>query len=323
MNRTIAGILRYFPPRLIPLIEKNADAPIREIRLRKEKPLTLRVGEKNRYLLPDARLCDDPFRGVRISSEELSDIFCRLCDNSVYAYADAIRSGYITLPNGCRVGLAGRIVTEKGEIRALRDLTSLVIRIAGEWIGCSDTVFPFFYQNGSIRSGLIIGPPGSGKTSLLRDLSRRFSYLGKAVCVIDEREEIAPGAENFDLGPNCDILRGGEKGRAMLMALRALAPELIVADELGDTAQAKAASRSLGAGVPVILSMHAGGLEEALRRPQLGLLSAQNAFGTFAVLAPEPGKGCRVYQRKERIGADAEDIGRDLPFGNTRLYRVL
>ena len=67
---------------------------------------------------------------------------------------------------------------------------------------------------------------------------------------------------------------------------------MIVFDELGDEAEAEAVLQGMGAGVPVIFSLHARSAEEAARRPQAAKLLDAGAVDVIAVLegARRPGR---------------------------------
>ena len=79
-------------------------------------------------------------------------------------------------------------------------------------------------------------PPGCGKTTLLRDMTRALSLRGIKVAVCDERSEIAgmyDSVPSFDLGPRTDVLDGCDKTRGIAMLIRSMSPQVIVTDEMG------------------------------------------------------------------------------------------
>ena len=82
-----------------------------------------------------------------------------------------------------------------GEVRNLRQLSSLAIRVAREVPGLSAAVLDRLWSGGVLQSTLLLSPPGGGKTTLLRDLIRAVSdgEGGPAlrVGVADERGELA------------------------------------------------------------------------------------------------------------------------------------
>ena len=50
-----------------------------------------------------------------------------MSENSIYAYQDEIKNGYITIKGGHRVGLTGRVVTDGGSVRNIKDIAGLNI----------------------------------------------------------------------------------------------------------------------------------------------------------------------------------------------------
>ena len=113
--------------------------------------------------------------------------------------------------------------------------------------------------NGDIKNTLIVSPPMCGKTTLLRDIARNLSLMGKRVSIVDERGEIAAshgGISPFNLGYGCDILSGASKADGMLFMLRSMSPDVIITDEIG-TADDMAAIREMKKrGVSIITSIH-------------------------------------------------------------------
>ncbi|MCL5063936.1 MAG: stage III sporulation protein AA, partial [Firmicutes bacterium] len=74
------------------------------------------------------------------SAETLNALLLRLADHSLYARLDEIRQGYLTLPGGHRIGIAGRAVLENHRIDTVRDITGLSIRRARAVEGMSSSV---------------------------------------------------------------------------------------------------------------------------------------------------------------------------------------
>jgi len=155
-------------------------------------------------------------------------------------------------------------------------------------------------------STLIIGLPGSGKTSLLRDLARQLSSGKKAlqVSVIDERGELAAcvgGVPQLDVGLAADVLDGCPKAQAVPWLIRSMAPQVIVTDELSGVEDAACVLDAMACGAAVMASVHGANLHEVSNRPAMAQLMARRAFDLYAVLAPEGGG--RIMALHDRMGS--------------------
>lgn len=270
-----------------------------------------------------------------VEMAELKRFADNLMNHSVYAWEDQMLAGYLTLENGCRVGLSGRFGVRNGEICALQQLSGLNVRMARAFEGAADEILPDLSRNGRFLSTLILSAPGMGKTSLLRDLCRAISDgLGQAVCVADERGEIAGslrGMPYFSVGLRTDVMEGVPKPLAMRMMVRSMAPEVLVTDELGDEEQACAAVEALMSGVALAASAHAERFEQAVRRPGLERLMEARAFERVVVLSGRPGRveaildgegraiGGIAVESDEALGSRA-DGGRVLLDGQGALF---
>jgi len=257
-------------------LPEDVRARATEIRMRAGGPLTLTLPEGPRPL------------PLRMTGAQLAQILRALCEYSVHSYTEDIARGYVTLPGGHRAGVCGTAVTEHGLVTAVRDISSINLRIAREITGAASELFARLYQNGSQPGLLISGPPGSGKTTLLRDLARRLSDdMRRRVAIIDERSELAGTREGTPccaVGANTDILTGYPKGDGILLAIRSLAPEIILCDELGGESDAAALEAGFRTGVRFVATIHAGSAEEALSRPVARRLLSCHAFDYLAHL---------------------------------------
>jgi len=108
--------------------------------------------------------------------------------------------------------------------------------------------------------------------------------------VIDERGELFPPERQN--GDALDCISGLPKGRAVQMALRTLAPQVILLDELGDLTEVTALEQGFFSGVDFIASVHAASAEEAVRRPQVKALQQQGMLRVLVLLqgCAEPGR---------------------------------
>lgn len=220
---------------------------IEEIRVGIKKPLILMLNNK------------EILSSYIIDNEDFKYIIQRISNFSLYAYEEEIREGFITIKGGHRVGLAGECVMENNKIKTIRNISSLNIRISKEIIGASKNIMKFILEDNKVNNTLIISPPKCGKTTLLRDISRNLSNMGKRVAIIDERSEIAgcyKGIPQMDVGIRSDVLDNCLKSRGIIMAIRSLAPEVIICDEIGSKEDINSLVMAFNSGVSVISTLH-------------------------------------------------------------------
>ena len=217
-----------------------------------------------------------------VSEDDLEKTLLKLTKHSFYAYSESLRRGYITSDEGERVGVCGRCVTEGGEVKTIRDVTSLCIRIPRQVVGFSDPLIENFKEKG-LSSSLVIAPPGYGKTTFLRDAARNLSLKSqKTVLVSDEKCEIY--VKNYAYGNFCDFLLCADKSFAFREGVRNLRPEVIVSDELSSVNDCFLAAEAALSGVTVVASAHASSLAEVKARKVFEPIFACGAFKTAAVI---------------------------------------
>lgn len=289
-------IMGLFPDFLRGIWEQTAQqaAFLQEIRLRADKPVMLRLRQREYFLTSDGSLTEDAGKAFCISRKELDAVLNHICRYSVYAYEEELRQGFLTMPGGHRVGVAGQVVPgEHGSILRLKQIAYLNIRIAHEIIGAADPVLPFLYQNGQFLSGMIISPPGCGKTTMLRDIIRQVSNgnqygVGQCVGVVDERSEIAGsymGNAQNDLGIRTDVLDACPKAAGMMMLIRSMAPKVVAVDEIGSIEDVQALLQVLRCGSSLIVTIHGSSMEEIRKKKYIVPLLEQKEFKRFIVLA--------------------------------------
>ncbi len=220
-------------------------------------------------------------------------LLLRLMDNSVYARAEEIGNGYFTAAGGFRVGVCGRIDAQNADTRGI---TSICIRIARPMRGCASALHDIIART-PYAGMLIVSPPGMGKTTMLRDLARSLSEHGANVAIADERREIcacADGVPMMDVGQCTDIMDGCAKRIAIPMLVRCMAPDIVIADEIGGAADAECILDARRCGVTVIASAHGSDIDAAARRRSIGALLDRGAFDYAALLGDRPGRILKV-----------------------------
>ena len=272
---------------------------VREIRLRSGRPVELR-GEVFWYPGPgESDFSARPEGSPALTHRQLQECFFALCGQSVHSCAPELRQGFVTLPGGHRVGVAGVPVRdEQGRIDGFKTVSSLALRIARRPAETLPAELQAALAEGS-QGLLLAGPPGSGKTTLLRAAAGWLSEAGRTVAVVDERCELFPcGMQGFAFPPpaRCDVLSAWPKAQGILQAVRTLGPEIVLCDELGDGEEVRAVEEGLHAGVRFLLTVHAGREEDLRRRPQLRALAATGAFDRLVLLESglAPGRVRRV-----------------------------
>lgn len=266
---------------------------LQEIRIREDKPLMVELGKEE-------IICK-----YTPSKEDLKAIVQRMSNYSIYAFEEEIKKGYITIKGGHRVGICGRCVMEKDEVKTIRSIASLNIRVCREVIGCSNSIMKFIFKNNSVTNTIIISPPKCGKTTLLRDIVRNISdginekkIVGKKVCIIDERSEIGAcynGVSQLKTGVRTDILDSCLKSEGIMMAVRSMSPDVIVCDEIGTYKDMDSILFALNSGVNLITTIHGYGIEDLYNRKVFKEIIENKVFKRAIVLSSKDGAGTIEY----------------------------
>ena len=281
---------------------------IEEIRIRVDRPVILKYPEGKEDILDHV-----------VTQNEILNILQSLCNNSIYLYQSQICDGYITLQGGHRVGITGNVAMKDGKITNVNYVSSLNFRIAREIIGASDEILKEVvtrksntssqnnYRNANIDNNdisnleinntLIVSRPGCGKTTVLRDLVRNISNMGFTVSLIDERGEIASmykGIPQNDIGLRTDVMDNVTKSLGMKIAVRTMAPQVIVADEIGTEGDLEAINYGICSGVKGIFTAHGADISELRQNETLNKLYEEKLLKRIIFLENR-GKMGKVY----------------------------
>ncbi|HOB20647.1 MAG TPA: stage III sporulation protein AA [Candidatus Atribacteria bacterium] len=301
-------VLETLPGHIRSIIE-GLPEPIRkdleEIRVRENRPLMICSRGRDYFVSREGRLVQNADDSYIVTHDDTNCLLQLISDYSIYAFDEEIRNGYITLRGGHRVGMAGKAVLENGRVKTLKYINSFNIRISREIIGAADKAMKYITYDNQVFHTLVLSPPQMGKTTLLRDVSRKLSdgylgFRGLKTVIVDERSEIAGcfrGVPQRQVGVRTDVLDGCPKADGIMMAIRSMSPRVIITDEIGRPEDAVAVEEALNAGIKIIASAHASSLTDALTRPVLSSLLTKKTFERVIVLGDSLGVGTmeKVY----------------------------
>ena len=275
-------------------IEEKYFENSQEIRIRNNKCIILKVMDNEYFLYKDGSLSEkiDLNKIFIPTQEDIRQTIETMSDYSIYAFEQEIKNGFITLKGGFRVGITGTAVIEQEKIKAIKNISSINIRISRQVLGCSKKILPYIKQE-KYLSTLIISPPNCGKTTLLRDIIREISNFGEDISVIDERMEIAGvylGTSYMDLGIRTDVFDRCPKEDAMINALRSMAPSFIAVDEVGTTGDINALEKIFNSGVKVLCTIHAENIQELNQKYGFKKILNNKYFKRYIVLKKDNSK---------------------------------
>ena len=265
--------------------------------------LRLRCGWPMAAVFPEGEV---PLGGRKIVTQDLELLLEIASRASVHAVLSQLREGYLTIEGGHRLGLCGTAVLENGQMRNLRSLSSVSIRIARQHPGAALPLLSGLMEGGRLCSTLIAAPPGMGKTTLLRDLVRCISD-GEGtpplrVGLADERGEVAAlygGVPQLRVGRRTDVIEGCPKAQGAMLLLRAMNPQVLAMDEITAPEDVAALLTAAGCGAVLLATAHGEG-DELTRRPLYRTMLEERIFQrvvsiqrteqgrSYTVDAPEP-----------------------------------
>ncbi len=206
---------------------------------------------------PEARF---PQREVVLNPQEVSEQDIDYVASHIGSFGDDNRAGIertlhrisaIRNRKGCIVGLTCRVGRAIfGTIKVIEDLV----------------------QSG--KSVLLLGRPGVGKTTMLREVARVLADdLGKRVIIVDTSNEIAGDGDiphpAIGHARRMQVTTPTMQHAVMIEAVENHMPEVIVIDEIGTELEAQAARTIAERGVQLVGTAHGNTLENLMMNPTL------------------------------------------------------
>lgn len=268
---------------------------VTEVRLRLRQPVIIGLADEYRYLGTDG-ICEEADGAIVCTDVE--GVLTVAMGGSVFAFTEQLKRAYITV-SGVRIGIAGEYVTERGQITAVKNISSLNIRIPHDVRGCASAIAECGQIDFS-KNVLLFSRPGLGKTTILRDLCRTLGERMGNILVFDERGEISATGEGggYDLGAHCDVVRGADKLCGFGNAIRTMKPQMIVTDELYGKGDIEAAEIAAECGIAVLASTHIQDRKKLLEMP----------FGNYVELTGI-GKPAKIYDKDFNFICDCSTVG--------------
>jgi stage III sporulation protein AA len=287
----VETILNFLPKNIADLISQippTQKEELEEIRIRINRPIEMTMKGAPRFL------------SYIIKPDDAFHLMNKISHFSIYTLEEELKQGFITVSGGHRIGLAGKVILEGGKVKAIRDISSFNIRIAREKVGIAEPIMPYLFQ-GNWMHTMVIGPPQTGKTTLLRDIARIASsgsivrgIQAQKVGIVDERSEIAGcvnGIPQLTFGDRIDVLDACPKAEGMMMMIRSMSPDILVVDEIGRKEDAEAIQEAVHAGIKLMMTTHGTSIDEIKKRPSLRNIIEQKIFQRFVVLSRSSGPG--------------------------------
>ena len=200
-----------------------------------------------------------------------------------------------------RAGIRGRLHRVSRKQDDLERLCGITIRVGRHLYGVAEPLRSYLTDSGSM---LVIGSPGKGKTTLIRDMVRiSAETYRKQTCVCDTSGEIGGHgrqahpcigqARRFHV-PNPSV-----QARILMQIIQNHTPRVIYLDEMGYYEDVEIAERAARSGTKIVGTVHGEIIDDVLENPILYPLLGH----------PDKAKGRRLYRPTFQMALEVVDKG--------------
>lgn len=182
---------------------------------------------------------------------------------------EAVVNGIGDFDDDNRAGIARTLHRISGIRNRRGDVVGLTCRVGRAVYGTIDIIADIIAEGHSI---LLLGRPGVGKTTMLREMARVLAEQ-KRVIIVDTSNEIGGDGDiphpAVGRARRMQVPRPAHQHETMIEAVENHNPEVIIIDEIGREREAAAARTINERGVQLIGTAHGNTLENLLLNPTL------------------------------------------------------